>query len=220
MRTKLHIWAGCLYAAIAASNGHAAVIYSNLGPGDSYLPENAFPGGAGAGVLFMPGRAAVDGRTAGSFTTGPYEWSFESAELALADPYGENTLVMSVMTDANGVPGQVLQAVPFSGAPTSPSLVTISATDSLLLAANTTYWIALSATTTDPTGYSGCTWLLNNTSAGDIAYNGGTIGGPWQNEGVQAPALRVNGTIVPEPTAAVTTGWIALLALSRRRRRL
>jgi hypothetical protein len=221
MRTKLHIWAGCLCAAIAASNGHAAVIYSNLGPGDSYLPMNAFPGGAGFGVVVAPGPGAVDARWASSFTTGPHQWSFQSVDLVLGDAFGEeNSFEMSVLTDAGGVPGQVLQTIPLSGVPFDPAIVTVPASDPLILDANTTYWIALAAVVQNPDHISGCTWLLNNTLTGTSADNGGIPGAPWIEGPQPSPALRVNGTIVPDPTSAATTGWIALLCLSRRRLRI
>ncbi|HZZ44560.1 MAG TPA: choice-of-anchor R domain-containing protein [Tepidisphaeraceae bacterium] len=214
---KLATWLGLLCGIATASRTYAAVIYSNFGPGDSFFPVNRPPVGSGIGVTLDPG-GGVDGRAASSFTTGPFQWNIDSVQLALGFPEGSNTFEMMVMTDSGGVPGQVLQTVFFSGVTLDASIITVSGIQPLLLESNTTYWIALAATITDSSDISSCIWLLNNTRTGSGSDNGGG-GAIWIAQTYPAPAMRVNGTIVPEPVSIAAAG-LTFLGVFRRNRRM
>jgi hypothetical protein len=185
----------------------AEVIFSNLGPADAL-------GAPGGWIVGGPGTGA-DSRIASLFTTGSSAWTLESVELALDDGEGPNDFSLSVMTDQDGLPGELLSVVPFSGVPANPTLVTVSIPGSLQLDANATYWIALSSNDS-----SSCGWLPNLAQTGYAArYLSGPSFPPanWFEQDNGAPAMRVDGTAVPEPDCVAFLACSSLAAVRLRR---
>jgi len=190
------------------STGGAAVIMSNLSPGDTY---NNF-----IGYVILGSSYGTNSRSAASsFTTGTSNWDFDSAELALRFTGGSNSFSVNILVDADGKPGTLLQSTSLSGIQTEPGLITITPNSPISLEANKTYWIALFGNDN-----SGCEWYLglDGTSSGSSLANG-----VWtQNPGV--PAFRINGTQtitpIPEPNSIAGFFIITFYLLKRRNRHL
>jgi hypothetical protein len=208
MKTSSLLVLGAVVVALSAvvSHADAAIIYSDLGPGDSFQDPYPIPSG-----LIVIGPASTY-RVACSFATGRAGWKFQSAELALGytSANGDNPFTVQIMTDVGGFPGQVLQTILSTGGPANTStLVTVLANDSLILDANFTYWIALSAN-----NGSSSAWMLNNTttSVATSQFDGGTCANLTGTSG----AMRINGIAVPEPTSLVIMLPFVCCFLARR----
>ena len=135
-------------------------IYSNLGPGTGYDPSwgGTLGGfvGANQGLAFQFSFA------------GPQSYLLDSVGLAVGWVTGENQLNVSVMTDAAGLPGAVLESFSFtdqlgSFGNANPLLVGTSIAHPLLTP-GTNYWLV--ATAPDPTWAAWCkTFPLANRAA-------------------------------------------------------
>jgi hypothetical protein len=200
----------CPFAARSASS----VLLSNLDqqPGD---PSSAFiSSNVWDGQLFI---------------TGPQPARFDSVTFSIRGGFA-GTFWVTVYSDDNGVPGTPLPGGLLSG-PTHPSgLSTYSASSSITLAPNTTYWAVGS---TDEPGTSGQSYgmymVLNSNytaSAGwqlpnHLAYTT-DAGNTWvstENALIPRPFyISVSGQVIPEPpAAALLIGALVLVSLLRRR---
>ena len=188
-------------ALAVGAGARADVIYSNLGPGDSF--QDPYPVGGGL-IVSGPSTAYL---VATSFSTGASSWNFGSAELALGYCFvsGSDAFVVQIMTDSSGFPSTVLETISFSNVPLnsgphSTALVTILPNAPLTLDANSRYWIALSTNST-----SGGEWMTSYTSVGSTS-TAQLNGAAWGNLAGGGGAMRINGTAVPEPRAL----WIGI----------
>lgn len=208
VRTLIAV-AGLLLVTAAAAP--AQVLFSNLGPGDS------FDSSVGWILSSSASACGIDQQIATSFVPSSTA-SLGTVELAL-DLFGggANEIDIAVMTDAAGVPGATLESIHLSGAiPGSPALVTATSALNPVLTGGTTYWVAALV------GLDTCgAWWFNNTGDLDIAGSFDS-GASWSGfPGLTAGALRVSGTaVVPEPTTLGLLGALVIatpLALRRRR---
>jgi hypothetical protein len=193
---------GAILSAVA-SNADAAIIYSNLGPGDSF---------ANTGGYLVEGvnENWPEQSIASSFDTGHLAWNFTGAELALASATGSNSFELRVMSDAGGLPGQILQSIPFSGVPIGPSLVSIYADGSLVLNANTTYWIGVFAIS-DST----CAWAWDNAAVIGAAFRHDLVN--WTPAQFPQGAMRISGSSVPEPSSLMLLCYSGAFCIAARR---
>jgi hypothetical protein len=197
---------------IAAGQAGASVIFSTFGPGLGYDPS---VGGT------LGGFAWPNSAIANQFSfAGPQSYLLDSVELPVGWVTGDNQVNVSVMTDAAGLPGAVLESFSFTGQMgqfgfVNPLLVGTSVVHPLLTP-GTNYWLAAFAP--DPT------WAAWNKASPSIfgprALSLG--GGPWNLDAysMESEAFRVNGTVAAVPVpGALLLGVVGLGCIGSLRRR-
>jgi hypothetical protein len=193
----------------------AAVIYSNLGPNDSFSTS--------------PGTYPVWNLTSGGFihraaaftVPGSQNVQFGSAELGFHLQTGSNSANVTLAADASGVPGSTIESINISLPPPSanPTIVTAVSNTNPTLLAGSTYWVVASV------NFPGtmATWGPNttNTGGGNATrtnfQNGQWFAQPPFGQG----AMRINSFEIPEPAACalVAFGVAAAVRIRRRSRR-
>jgi hypothetical protein len=180
-----------------APASHAAVLFSNLGPGDSYdhVFWNWRVGGHDA--VFVPAMSfQVSG---GSFRLAQVELALN---YALGPDAGPNMAQVFLADDAGGIPGATLESFTFTGMRPFGGTSQLVSGDSVLkptLLDGHRYWIeALAPFRDSQVGWGGnVTGMLG----GLYAVNGG----PWNPvSSTPSGAFRVSGTpTIPEPSAGL-----------------
>ena len=188
------------------------VIYSNLGPGDSFATS--------------PGTYPVWNLTSGGFieraasftVPGTEDVVFTAADLGFHLQSGTNSAAVKLAADAaGGVPGAIIESININLPPPSatPTIVTATSNTNPVLDAGETYWIIASV------NFPGtmATWGPNTTNApGGNATRTNFQNGQWfAQPPIGQGSLRVHGDAVPEPGSAVLVLLIGGTALLRRR---
>ncbi len=201
-----------LAAGVACGRGEAAVIFSNLGPGDSFSSSGRIVQGPDVGTI-------GDVNQGSTFTVGSADAFLTSLSLVIGVNGSPNTgtgpIDVLIAADAGGSPGAVLRTLSTNLGATGDQLVTLPDDGSLELSANTTYWVLMDG----EGGFDGA-WRFNDT--GDVGLTAGqSEPNPWNPRiDDERYALRVEGRFaVPEPT----TGLLVLIGVivggtSRHRR--
>jgi hypothetical protein len=133
-----------LLATLATSSVQAEIIFNNLGPGDTFSASGRILIGPTAGVFSDINQAA-------SFSVGPTAHFLTDVVLGLgvneypSKPFGPSTVNVLVAEDTAGVPGTVLRTLPYNITTTGDQAITVSDAGSLLLQANTDYWVIADA---------------------------------------------------------------------------
>jgi hypothetical protein len=190
----------------------AAVIYSNLGPNDTFFVQ---PGTYPVWNLSSGGFI----HRAASFTVpGSQNVKFGSADLGLYLQSGSNSARVELASNGSGnFPGTVLESisVPLPAPSANPTIVTATSQTNPTLIAGNTYWIVASMLFPP----SMATWGPNNTGAlGGNATRTNFMNGQWFDQGPSGvPSLRIN-SYVPEPCTLLLLliGGAALAARHRR----
>lgn len=201
----------------------AGVIYSNLGPGDSFDPNSGWV------VATLASQEHVDQAIAMPFTVIGTNYTFTSAELATSLAHGTSPLDISLTADAGGLPGDVIETMSVNLPVGDPALVMATSTLNPSLVAGSTYWITAVAS-----GDLSSVWKFAGSPGMPIfgtvgySYNGGDS---WSISSTTPPrdpltsneeaAFRVNGDVVPEPatTCLLLLGAIGIyLARARQQR--
>jgi len=179
----------------------ADVVFSNLGPGDSFGP----------GFLSVRGPSAAGGERniAQRFTVTGGDFIFTSAELALRSFTAPSPLTIRLMEDAGGLPGATLETMQVT-VPAGASLVTAASATNPLLLNGQTYWIGTDAGT-DAGDHFQRAWHLNN--QGQSGNSAANSGGPWfPIVGSPDAAYRVSGDpVTAGAPEALIRDLIALL---------
>jgi hypothetical protein len=188
-----------LFVGALAATARADVVFNNFGPGDAFAASGRILEGESVGMT-----ADVD--QAASFTVGTVGAFLTDVTLGIgvrdSPAIGTGPLDVILAADAAGLPGAALRTLPINVNSTGDQTVTVSDGGTLLLTANTTYWVIADAKTT----FDGA-WRFNST--GDVGNNAGRSNiGPWtlfSND--DRYALRVEGRpAVPEPATIVLVG--------------
>lgn len=187
----------------------AGVIYSNLGPGDSFSASVA----SGTVACPPPGGGPCPANLGQAFTPG-IAYFLDTIEIA-GTTSSFPSLSLSLMTSVGGLPGSVIETLTIAQG--SAKILTGSSVAHPLLNAGTQYWVTSGF-------FPLSSWNLN--SVGDngnratqvFTQQGST---PWTSVTDTQLALRVSGTsatLVPEPAFGVATflSLIAFAALKRR----
>jgi len=187
----------------------AATVASTFGPSDSYSTSTA------AHIGLAPGGGIL--QQALPFTV-PSSSSYflDGIEVPVSASSPQfTTMVFDLMADSAGVPGPVLESFTFPGITTAFSGQIVLGQSSLrpTLLAGQTYWLAASAP--------------QSTLYWNVAVGGPTVPralrrdfGAWEIFDGEDPstALRISGTVVPEPPpcSLIVVGTLVLALLRKR----
>jgi hypothetical protein len=198
------IWSLGACLAALAGQARADVIYSNLGPGESYVQNTGWTESG-------PNSGAGTVREAFAFTVGGTDTSFDSARLALGLRAGANEIDLRLYDTVNGHPGTVLETIHASGQMPafgqfgSGHLVEFDSALHPLLQAGGTYWLLPFAS-----GDTLALWNWNNQGRnGPFAFSNDVEPTTWKVvQQVTQGAFEVNGTPspVPEPGSLALAG--------------
>jgi MYXO-CTERM domain-containing protein len=207
----------CLVVAGLAGPARADVLYSNLGPGDSYRQTIALVEGG-------PNSSEGTARVAIAFTVNT-DTFFDSARLALGLASGANEIDLRLYNTVGGQPGTVLEAVHASGQMPhlgdfgSGHLVEFDSALHPLLQAGGTYWLVPFAS-----GDTAAGWNENTQGAsGPFAQSLEVEPTSWSVITFPRGAFDVNGTPSPAPEpssiALAGVGLVGVAGYAWRRRR-
>jgi hypothetical protein len=199
-----------------AGPARADVVYTNLGPGESY---NQHRGWVEQGPIVSAFRQAI------AFTVGGTDTFFDSARLALSLGFGANEIDLRLYNTVGGQPGSVLDTIhasgqmPPFGAFGSGHLVEFNSALHPLLQTGSTYWLLPFAS-----GDTAAVWNENTQgSTGPFAFSQEVEPTTWNVSQQIQGAFELNGTPspVPEPSALVLAGvgTVGLLGYGWRRRK-
>ena len=166
----------------------AGVIFSNLGPGDSFGTHSGWVVGNRTtpfGSVTLEVAAAFTPASDAVFTGADF-----AAELLLLEQPGDLTVALLV-TGAAGTPGAALETFTVA-APALSSLVSIASSLNPILNAGTEYWLDISSAST------AASWLDNDQGMhGPLAQNqngrGFVLLTDYEGDPPVQPAFRVNG---------------------------
>ncbi|MGC4043383.1 MAG: PEP-CTERM sorting domain-containing protein [Armatimonas sp.] len=211
MKPNRSILSGALSALclVALTSGvHADVIYSNLGPGDSFSTT--------VGWNIRGAQATVLGEVilAASFTP-TQNYVLSSFELPGFNNNGTNSYQFSIVADNGGLPIGAEVVSPF----TSSLSTTFDAVNSFGVSGSVTagqkYWLIVGPGAGDTNGV----WWANTTGATGLGYR--AAGGGWTITNDTSPAFRIQGNLAPSAPEPGTLALFALggLLLSQRKKR-
>ncbi|MGA2068389.1 MAG: PEP-CTERM sorting domain-containing protein [Thermoguttaceae bacterium] len=198
-------------------SSEAGVIYSTLGPGDTYAGNLGLEVGYNSSNDWVPACAFTPATTV----------SFEEMDLAVGYDVGhggmENSIVVQLRADNSGAPGSVLEAFTFTNLPVfgSVSSGNLRVGDSVLhpeLVAGTQYWVTVLP------GAAGASdaWNLSSPTVDGLLTGSSNGGSTWGAaiDGQQA-GFRIDGSAVPEPStlALLGVGALGLAVYAWRKRR-
>ncbi len=225
MKTRTHrvVVLTAVVLLLAAGQAGADILYSTLGPGDSYDVQTRLalgdPGSWDQGYKFLFG--------------GSQSYSLDAIEVAIGqyfhegEPVGANELDLWLMSDDGGRPGSIIEAFNFQGQMADFSqwhpLLVATSVSRPILDPGTPYWLVAST----PHDGTIAAWHSSEPMAFGLAYAWRSGTGDWEYYGsgtdwyihegpVQMAAFRVTGSVVPLPGAVVlgclgigmAGGWI------------
>jgi hypothetical protein len=192
-------WLAVLGCLCVAGLSNADIIYNNFGLGSpsgwvvtyGATVENGYPWDTG-------------------FNTGSTAWLLSSITVDVGWYGGTNNVIVDLIADNNGSPGTVMDSWELYNLPNFSELTpqTSINVSSIGLAANTQYWVGVSAGAPDTLE----AWSATDPAVdGPMALNGSSYQG-------QQMDLRLDGTAVPEPFTWVSLASGLGLLFARRRR--
>jgi hypothetical protein len=186
-----------------ADLARAAVIYSNLGPNDSFFTS------PGTYPVWNLNSGGFIHRAASFIVPGSQNVQFGSADLGLHLQSGPNFATIQLTANgSNNFPGPIIETIGFQLPPASanPVVINVPSQTNPTLVAGAKYWIIASMSFQG----SMATWGPNNTGAlGGNATRTNFMNGQWFDQGPGGvPSLRINSYMVPEPSGLL----VALLA--------
>lgn len=187
-----------LVGALAATT-RADVVFNNLGAGDTFSAIGRILQGESVGTIGDVDQAAA-------FTVGASPAYLTSITLGLgvssSPSDGTGPLDVILAADSAGLPGAAIRTLSTIINSTGDQAVTVPDGGTVLLGANTTYWVIADG----KTSFDGA-WRFNST--GDQGPTAGrSNNGAWNLHSIDGEryAFRVEGRLVPEPATVVLFG--------------
>jgi hypothetical protein len=203
-------------ALVVPSTASADLVFSNLGPGNTFNTAAANP----VGFDFFSGDQDAQ---ADSFL--PLINSFlTSLTIPLSSFVQTNTapVTVALRSSIGGLPGGVLESwiIAPGTLPTFGGSVGLTQLTSVLhpaMATGTQYWVTVFGGAADPVA-----WNLTNTADANPTATSVNGGATWNKLGLTPGALRLDGTVAPEPTSLVltATALVGLVSFTRRRKKV
>jgi hypothetical protein len=194
-------------AVVGTAGARGDVVYNNFGPGDAFSDSGRLVQGETVGTI-----GNVD--QASTFRTGASDSAVTSVTVGI-NATTAGPLDILIAADGVGGPGATLRTLS-ANANLGKQALTVNDVGTLVLDANTTYWVIVDGKTTFDGGW-------NENSIGETGFTAGRTNlGAWSQRSVDELrlALRVEGRLVPEPAGI---GFVAAAAAScgvgRRRSR-
>jgi hypothetical protein len=183
----------------------AAEIYSNFGPGNTF-GTSAYPISGPDNDIIGPVARAVAITPASDYVLDSVEVPFNN----FID--GPRAFDFFVADDQSGSPGDILEQATVSIAD-RVSIVTAEFLHSTVLIAGQMYWMWINARGVDEGR-----WRINVTNDRELMAVTFNSGGTWLTiTDSNRPTFRLNGTIVPEPSAFLLASFgLSLLGIGRR----
>ncbi len=216
VRSCVAVAFAALLSSAIASSSHAAIVFSNFGPGLSFPDSGRVLQGESVGNI-----ANID--QAASFINGPFTTFVTDVKLGIYvdsptnSPFdGRGPLDIIIASDAGGLPGAAIQTISLNPNTFLTQIADAPVGASVTLAPNTQYWIIADAKGT----FDGA-WENN-----PINDHGPTAGrsnnGPWSLHSANDPRMvfQVEGRTIPEPATATILGIALAGSLSLRRKRI
>lgn len=205
----------CSLIALASALAAAPVtVFNDFGPGDTYMPGPGITVGCGAVCWGNDGYSHawsfVPGITSGFSSLETVAWA-----LPFAPP---TTLLVSIASDAAGVPGSTLESFSILLPSTNPEMLLFDSVANPVLLAGSTYWVTIGCA--DPVNQAANIGINSIGVTGPEALRLGA--GPWVPTTSSAYSVfRVMGdssSAVPEPStsALFVAGFTLLFAGVRR----
>jgi hypothetical protein len=202
-------------ALVAPSTASADIIFSNLGPGNSYNTSSGNP----VGFDFFSGDQ--DAQADSFFPL--IDATLSSVSIALKSFSGTNAfpVTISLTSSAGGLPGAVLESwiIPpgtLQAFGSSGNLAVLTSVLHPALSIGGQYWVTAFGGAGDP-----LVWNLSNVADPNPTATSVNGGATWNRLGLTPGALRVEGTAtaVPEPATLVLTATVmfGIAACTRRR---
>ncbi|HOD36485.1 MAG TPA: VPLPA-CTERM sorting domain-containing protein [Syntrophales bacterium] len=219
-RVKQVVLLAILIAAIfSVSPAHSELIYSSLGPGDSFTTTSALV--VGTYEEGPPPLTLVATQWGFSFTPS-IDATLDSIKFAAVYNNGINGLNVILMSDSAGVPGTALEAFNFTDLFPTGTLYTATSLLHPVMNQATKYWVVLAPQDNGTFG-----WYEDDSKTGPLAARRDLLASnpDWYAVGALHPAYfaveGTEGSVVPIPGAAwfLGSGLVGLVAIRRRFRK-
>jgi hypothetical protein len=187
-------------AAIAAMapSAYANMIYSNLGPGNTYF-YGAGDTVSGTSATYLGSPIGLS-EVAVEFTSN-YDFVLGEIDVALSNSNGTNSASLMLCEDSGGVPGTAIESWTVTDLPafgsTSTELQAVLPTSIVTLLGGQDYWVVAAAITADTYDI----WNLDGNGSGAGGLMAQNTGSGWATAELpdSQMAFAVQGEIVPEP---------------------